>query len=176
MILRYILGCVVLYNKITMSVTPNNITINPPYKKTTYGLYQYRTISIHIWIISIQDYTHNERVKRVLYTIYQQMKRYNHFNTTITGQKHYLPISIAPHITLPQDERTTTNNIFIPERPQPIKCRTIYHHIKPLQYNRTLYYKIRESILYQRQRKELTTRAIYRTKDNNLFNAVLFAF
>ena len=32
-ILRYILGCVVLYNKITMSVTPNNITINPPYKK-----------------------------------------------------------------------------------------------------------------------------------------------
>ena len=63
-ILRYILGCVVLYNKITMSVTPNNITINPPYnnecneyqEKTTYGLYQYRTISIHIWIISIQDY------------------------------------------------------------------------------------------------------------------------
>ena len=45
----------------------------------------------------------------------------------------------------------------------------LYHHIKPLQYNRTLYYKIRESILYQRQRKELTTRAIYRTKDNNLF-------
>ena len=35
------------------------------------------------------DYTNNERVKRVLYTIYQQMKRYNHFNTTIyhTGQK-----------------------------------------------------------------------------------------
>ena len=58
-------------------------------EKTTYGLYQYRTISIHIWIISIQDYTHNERVKRVLYTIYQQMKRYNHFNTTIyhTGQE-----------------------------------------------------------------------------------------
>jgi len=23
-----------------------------------------------------------------------------------------------------------------------------YHHIKPLQYNRTLYYKIKESILY----------------------------
>lgn len=42
-----------------------------------YGLYQY------------MDYTNNERVKRVLYTIYQQMKRYNHFNTTIyhTGQK-----------------------------------------------------------------------------------------
>ena len=31
--------------------------------KTTYGLYQYRIISIHIWIISIQDYTNNERVK-----------------------------------------------------------------------------------------------------------------
>ena len=30
------------------------------------------------------------------------MKRYNHFNTTIyhTGQKHYLPISIAPHTTI----------------------------------------------------------------------------
>lgn len=42
------------------------------------------------------------------------MKRFNHFNTTIyhTGQKHYLPISIAPHIALPQDERTTTNNII----------------------------------------------------------------
>ena len=42
-------------------------------------------------------------MKRVLYTIYQYMKRYNHFNTTIyhTGQeKHYLPISIAPHITI----------------------------------------------------------------------------
>ena len=61
-----------------------------------YGLYQY------------MDYTKNERVKRVLYTIYQYLKRYH-------------------HITLPQDERTTTNNIFIPERPQPIKCRTIYH-------------------------------------------------
>ena len=171
-----------------MSVTPNNITINPPYnnecneyqEKTTYGLYQYRTISIHIWIISIQDYTHNERVKRVLYTIYQQMKRYNHFNTTTHDKKcNAILLTSSPkmqHNTLPQDERTTTNNIFIPERPQPIKCRTIYHHIKPLQYNRTLYYKIRESILYQRQRKELTTRAIYRTKDNNLFNAVLFAF
>ena len=32
-ILRYILGCVVLYNKITMSVTPHNITINPPYNQ-----------------------------------------------------------------------------------------------------------------------------------------------
>ena len=42
-----------------------------------YGLYQY------------MDYTNNERVKRVPYTIYQQMKRYNHFNTTIyhTGQE-----------------------------------------------------------------------------------------
>lgn len=60
------------------------------------------------------------------------MKRYNHFNTTIyhTGQERgykALSISIAPHIALPQDERTTTNNIFIPERPRPIKCRTIYH-------------------------------------------------
>ncbi len=104
-----------------MSVTPNNITINPPYKhecnelqeKDTYGLYQYRIISIHIWIIwniatistittTIHNTGINERVKRVLYTIYQQMKRYNHFNTTIyhTGQKHYLPISIAPHTTI----------------------------------------------------------------------------
>ena len=51
----------------------------------------------------IQDYTNNERVKRVLYTIYQYLKRYHHFNTTIyhTGQeKHYLPISIAPHTTI----------------------------------------------------------------------------
>jgi len=51
------------------------------------------------------DYTNNERVKRVLYTIYQQMKRYNHFNTTIyhTGQERgykALSISIAPHITI----------------------------------------------------------------------------
>lgn len=59
-----------------------------------YGLYQY------------MDYTNNERVKRVLYTIYQYMKRYNHFNTTTYIQdknevtKHYLPISIAPHITI----------------------------------------------------------------------------
>lgn len=110
-----------------------NITINPPYKKTTYGLY-------HIWIIwniatistittTIHNTGINERVKRGYNTIYQQMKRYNHFNTTIyhTGQKHYLPISIAPHIALPQDERTTTNSIFIPERLQPIKCRTRYH-------------------------------------------------
>ena len=117
-ILRYILGCVVLYNKITMSVTPNNITINPPYKqrvqrvtiKTTYGLYQYRIIPImNEW-------------KRVPYTIYQQMKRYNHFNTTIyhTGQERgykalstYFNSTTYHHITLPQDERTTTNNIFI---------------------------------------------------------------
>ena len=95
---------------------------------------------INIWIIwniatistittTIHNTGINERVKRGYNTIYQQMKRYNHFNTTIyhTGQKHYLPISIAPHIALPQDERTTTNSIFIPERPQPIKCRTIYH-------------------------------------------------
>lgn len=119
-------------------------------KKTTYGLYQYRIISIHIWIISIQDYTHNERVKRVLYTIYQQMKRYHHFNTTTHDKKcNANLLTSSPtmhHITLPRDERTTTNNIFISERPQPIKCRTIYHHIKPLQYNRTLYYKIKESI------------------------------
>ena len=33
------------------------------------------------------DYTNNERVKRVLYTIYQQMKRYNHFNTTTHDKK-----------------------------------------------------------------------------------------
>jgi len=98
-----------------------------------YGLYQYRIIWNIATISTITTTTHNtginERVKRVLYTIYQHLKRYHHFNTTIyhTGQKHYLPISIAPHIALPQDERTTTNNIFIPERPQPTKCRTIYH-------------------------------------------------
>lgn len=64
------------------------------------------------------------------------MKRYNHFNTTIyhTGQERgyktlstYFNSTTMHHITLPQDERTTANNIFIPERPQPIKCRTIYH-------------------------------------------------
>ena len=83
--------------------TPTTNECNELQEKTTYGLYQYRTISIHIWIISIQDYTNNERVKRVLYTIYQYLKRYHHFNTTIyhTGQeKHYLPISIAPHTTI----------------------------------------------------------------------------
>ena len=36
----------------------------------------------------------------------------------------------------------------------------LYHHIKPLQYNRTLYYKIRESILYQRQRRIYLCRLI----------------
>ena len=120
--------------------TPHNITINPPHnqrvktstkKKTTYGLYQYRIISIHIWIISIQDYTNNERVKRVLYTIYQHLKRYHHFNTTTHDKKcNAVLLTSSPtmhHITLPQDERTTANNIFILERPQPIKCRTIYH-------------------------------------------------
>ena len=103
----------------------HNITINPP-RKTTYGLY-------HIWIIwnittistittTIHNTGINERVKRVLYTIYQQMKRYNHFNTTIyhTGQEQdyktlstYFNSTTYHHITLPQDERTTTNNIFI---------------------------------------------------------------
>ena len=34
-----------------------------------------------------------------------------------------------------------------------------YHHIKPLQYNRTLYYKIKESI-YQRQRRIYLCRLI----------------
>ena len=47
----------------SQSWTPNQWTSETSYKKTTYGLYQYRIISIHIWIISIQDYTHNERVK-----------------------------------------------------------------------------------------------------------------
>ena len=46
-ILRYILGCVVLYNKITMSVTPNNITINPPYKKN------------YLWIMTTWNNPHN---------------------------------------------------------------------------------------------------------------------
>ena len=98
-----------------------------------YGLYQYGIIWNIATISTITTTIHNtginERVKRGYNTIYQQMKRYNHFNTTIyhTGQKHYLPISIASHIALPQDERTTANNIFIFERPQPIKCRTIYH-------------------------------------------------
>ena len=82
------------------------------------------------------DYTNNERVKRVLYTIYHKMKGNHPFNTTIyhTGQERgyktlstYFNSTTYHHITLPQDERTTTNNIFTPERPQPIKCRTIYH-------------------------------------------------
>ena len=46
-ILRYILGCVVLYNKITMSVTPNNITINPPYNKN------------YLWIMTKWNNPHN---------------------------------------------------------------------------------------------------------------------
>lgn len=72
-----------------------------------YGLYQYRIIWNIATISTITTTTHNtginERVKRVLYTIYQYLKRYHHFNTTIyhTGQeKHYLPISIAPHTTI----------------------------------------------------------------------------
>ena len=70
-------------------------------------------------------------MKRVLYTIYQHLKRYNHFNTTTHDKKcNAILLTSSPTmhlITLPQDKRTTTNNIFIPERPQPIKCRTIYH-------------------------------------------------
>ena len=123
--------------------TPNNITINPPYKKTTYGLYQYRTISIHIWIISIQDYTNNERVKRVLYTIYQQMKRYNHFNTTTHDKKcNAILLTSSPkmqHNTLPQDER--------------------YHH-----FNTTIYHTGQEqdyktlSTYFNRSTYRITTR------------------
>ena len=118
---------------------PHNITINPPYNnewnelqkkqpmdytntglyRFIYGLYQYRIIPImNEW-------------KRVLYTIYQYLKRYHHFNTTTHDKKcNASLLTSSPtmhHITLPQDERTTANNIFIPERPQPIKCRTIYH-------------------------------------------------
>ena len=58
-----------------------------------YGLYQYRIIWNIATISTITTTIHNtginERVKRVPYTIYQQMKRYNHFNTTIyhTGQE-----------------------------------------------------------------------------------------
>ena len=67
-------------------------------------------ISVHEKIQPLQYYhihTGQERGYKTLST---------YFNSTTY---HY--------ITLPQDERTTTNNIFIPERPQPIKCRTIYH-------------------------------------------------
>ena len=136
--LRYILACVVLYNKKELSVK-RNITINPPYKhecneyqKTTYGLYQYRIISIHIWIISIQDYTNNERVKTS--TIYHisadekiQPLQYYYIPYRTKTLSTYFNSTTYHHITLPQDERTTANNIFIPERPQPIKCRTRYH-------------------------------------------------
>lgn len=99
--------------------------------KTTYGLYQYRIISIHIGIILIMNEWNEYYIPYI-----STWKRYNHFNTTIyhTGQERgyktlstYFNSTTMHHITLPQDERTTANNIFIPERPQPIKCRTIYH-------------------------------------------------
>ena len=61
---------------------------------TNTGLYRFIYGLYHIWIIwniatistittTIHNTGINERVKRVLYTIYQQMKRYHHFNTTI---------------------------------------------------------------------------------------------
>lgn len=108
-----------------------------------YGLYQY------------MDYINNERVKRVLYTIYQYLKRYHHFNTTIyhTGQeKHYLPISIAPHITIShyhkmKGQRQIISSYFN-QHEDKIPPMELYHHTKPLQYNRTLYYKIKESIYF----------------------------
>ena len=162
----------VLYNKIRLSVT-QHITINPPYnnecneyqEKTTYGLYQYRTISIHIWIISIQDYTHNERVKRVLYTIYQQMKRYNHFNTTTHDKKcNAILLTSSPkmqHNTLPQDERTTTNNIFIlqPTRERYTTDGTIPPY-KTTSIEQDIILQDKRKHLYQRQRRIYLCRLI----------------
>ena len=73
--------------RVTRKKLPMDYT-NTGLYRFIYGLYQY------------MDYTNNERVKRVLYTIYQQMKRYNHFNTTIyhTGQKvQCKPTNKQPH-------------------------------------------------------------------------------
>ena len=112
------LDVLVLYNKIRkLNTQPMNEWKRVPRKKLPmdytntglyrfiYGLYQY------------MDYINNERVKRVPYTIYQQMKRYNHFNTTTHDKKcNAILLTSSPkmqHNTLPQDERTTTNNIFI---------------------------------------------------------------
>lgn len=123
-------------------------------RKDTYGLYQYRTISIHIWIISIQDYTNNERVKTsTIYHISADEKiqplqyYYNH-----TGQeKHYLPISIAPHTTISHYHRMKGQRQIISsyfnQHENKIPPMKLYHHIKPLQYNRTLYYKIKEAFI-----------------------------
>ena len=87
--------------------------------------------SITLYLIS------NDNRKPLQQTIYQSC-RYN-----VLYMEHSYHIHDNHHTG---ETGTTANNIFIPERPQPIKCRTIYHHIKPLQYNRTLYYKIEESI------------------------------
>ena len=78
------------------------------------------------------DYTNNERVKRVLYHIsadekIQPLQYYYIPYRTRKTLSTYFNSTTYHHITLPQDERTTTNNIFIlqPTREQDTTDETI---------------------------------------------------
>ena len=86
-------------------------------------------------------------------------------DNTIIGLYQCIHDNNKPHITLPQDERTTANNIFIPERPQPIKCRTRYHrwNYTTIQnhFNITgIILQDKRKHLYQRQRRIYLCRLI----------------
>lgn len=126
--------------------------INTGLYRFIYGLYQYRIIPImNEWneyyipySSTWKRYNHYQQKVQCKPTNKQPHNAPYHITTRWKIQPlqyYYIPYRTRTrlqstiyfnsttyhHITLPQDERTTANNIFIPERPQPIKCRTIYH-------------------------------------------------
>lgn len=109
-------------------------------------------------------------------SIYQYMKRYNHFNTTTYIQdknevtKHYLPISIAPHITIShyhkmKEQRQIISSYLNDHNLLNAERYTTDETIPP--YKST---SIQQDIILQDKRKHLSN-----GKGESIY-AVLFAF